>query len=478
MNTAQSATSSKNSINHEVYLFITVVLSSSILYFYGTGLQAFFVFTWLAPIPILWYLTFSRSYLPLIAGFLSYLLGSLNMFSYLLTHLPYILVIGNILIQALVFTCGLWLFSWGIQKNKLLGVFIFPCFWVSFEYIQSYLSQHGTFGSLAYTQADFEAFIQLASYTGIWGITFCLIFIPTLFVMAIKDFKTFLIPLALSFLLISIPILNRVDLAKEDTSALNVGLIASDPLIEFFNQTEKNAALTVLTQYFQKAEELIEEGLDILVLPEKIFTITEENQKPIKQLIQKFTSKNQLVLVVGLTLEMNDHKKNVAWVFDEENFIGEYTKQQLVPGWESEYIAGNENFIFSKWDKQIGVAICKDMDFPDLIRGYSHQGLDLILVPAWDFGKDAQLHHNMAKIRAIEGGFSMVRSASQGLLTTNNALGQSNVSISSNTNPITSIKSQIKLINLETVYSYMGDWFALLVMVVLLSLVFIIKYKS
>lgn len=51
------------------------------------------------------------------------------------------------------------------------ATFIFPCALVSAQFIYSHGPQ-GTWGTLAYTQADNLTLIQLLSVTGVWGITF------------------------------------------------------------------------------------------------------------------------------------------------------------------------------------------------------------------------------------------------------------------------------------------------------------------
>jgi apolipoprotein N-acyltransferase len=51
----------------------------------------------------------------------------------------------------------------------------FPGTWVSFEYLLNLVSPHGTAGSLSYSQLNFLPFLQLASVTGPWGMSFLLL---------------------------------------------------------------------------------------------------------------------------------------------------------------------------------------------------------------------------------------------------------------------------------------------------------------
>ena len=104
--------------------------------------------------------------------------------------------------------------------------------------------------------------------------------------------------------------------------------------------------------------------------------------------------------------------------------IADYAKQHLVPGFEARFKPGDEDVVRSIEGTRFGVAICKDMDFAQLGRTYSRLGVDAMLVPAYDFDRDASLHASMAVLRGVEGGFSVVRSARHGFLTVSDRYGR------------------------------------------------------
>ena len=64
------------------------------------------------------------------------------------------------------------------------------------------------------------------------------------------------------------------------------------------------------------------------------------------------------------------------------------------------------------------------MDYPTLARGYAQRGINAMLVPAWDFKSDAWAHARPAQLRGIEGGFTVVRSARNGLLSVSDGFGR------------------------------------------------------
>ena len=57
-----------------------------------------------------------------------------------------------------------------VRLHALAATLVFPLACVTKEYLVS-LGRYGTWGSVAYTQHDNLALIQVASLTGIWGIT-------------------------------------------------------------------------------------------------------------------------------------------------------------------------------------------------------------------------------------------------------------------------------------------------------------------
>lgn len=108
----------------------------------------------------------------------------------------------------------------------------------------------------------------------------------------------------------------------------------------------------------------------------------------------------------------------------------------------------------------IGIAICKDMDFPTLGRRYAMLGVDTLLVPAWDFDQDALWHARMAILRGVEGGFSVVRSARQGLLTVSDRYGRIVDVTASGSAPVATLAARAPLGPGEpTVYARLGDGF-------------------
>ena len=112
-----------------------------------------------------------------------------------------------------------------------------------------------------------------------------------------------------------------------------------------------------------------------------------------------------------------------------------------------------------------GIAICKDMDFPRLGREYSRQDVRLMLVPAWDFGRDNWQHSRVAILRGVEGGYTIARAAKEGFLTLSDSYGRVLYQAPSTNRPYASLVAKVPVGTGETLYALIGNTFGWLALV-------------
>jgi apolipoprotein N-acyltransferase len=127
---------------------------------------------------------------------------------------------------------------------------------------------------------------------------------------------------------------------------------------------------------------------------------------------------------------------------------------------EATFTSGREFVVRPVGTGRVGIAICKDMDFPALGRRYAALGVDALLVPGWDFERDAWWHARMAVLRGVESGFAVVRAARNGLLTVSDRYGRIVDVAASSSAPVASLAVLAPLGSGEpTVYARLGDAF-------------------
>jgi apolipoprotein N-acyltransferase len=140
----------------------------------------------------------------------------------------------------------------------------------------------------------------------------------------------------------------------------------------------------------------------------------------------------------------------------------EFWKAIPVPGAEAAISALDDGLIDvaeTPYGK-IGGAICFDMDFPNLLEQAGEQQADLMLVPSNDWREIDPWHSHMARLRAVEQGFNIVRHTSKGLSLAADYQGRVLSSMDHYTTSDRVLISQVPTSGTRTVYARIGDTFA------------------
>jgi apolipoprotein N-acyltransferase len=237
-----------------------------------------------------------------------------------------------------------------------------------------------------------------------------------------------------------------------------VGLVAADQPRQPATLGSEDAE-RLLAGYAREAAALVARGAQVVVLPETVVRAGDEDVAMLRARFAAVTE--QRLLVVGVDRLAPDGETNAALVF----LPGEaqpvfYAKRHLLPPFESRFRPGREVALVSTPRGALGLAICKDMDFPALGRSYAQAGAAMLLVPAWDFTADGRLHSRMAVLRGVEGGFAVARAARGGRLTLSDDRGRVLADGSSAASEVASVLADVRVAPGGTPYARLGDWFA------------------
>ncbi len=118
-------------------------------------------------------------------------------------------------------------------------------------------------------------------------------------------------------------------------------------------------------------------------------------------------------------------------------------------------------------------AICYDYDFPQMALTHSILGADLVVVPGMDWRGLPIRHTLMARIRAIEGGFSLLRSANEATSMGFNNYGQIRAAMSDFGNNDKILLASLPIGKINTLYSRIGNLIAYIAISALLFSLFI-----
>lgn len=443
-----------------------VLLSGAALYF-GTGLHPVWWLMWLAPVPVLLAAPRLSKIGAFAAAFFAWAAGGFNTWHYLhgLLEMPLAIVLVIIVLPALLFGLDVLLYRKYARTSPWRAALLFPSFWVLMEFISERTSPHSTFGNISYSQMNFLPILQLASVTGIWGISFCLfLFAATLSIVIagegqLRERRILFVCVVATLALVIGFGRWRLDTTPASQASVTVGLIATDLRENIL--TEKPADTErLMQQYAGEAQKAAAQGAKVIVLPEKIGVLLNPDLPQFNALFQKTASQTGAIVIVGVIRPDPPNKWNEARIYWPEGTIRTYEKHHMLPAYESSFTVGTERTLWRQPSGLWGVAICKDMDFPALSRNYGNDGIGLLLVPAWDFNADGWLHGRMAILRGVESGFSMARAPKQGVLTVTDDRGRVLAERITNTAPFASLVASVPVRHTATLYARFGDWFA------------------
>ena len=446
---------------------LAAIASTSIMIWFGNGMEPWWPLFWFAPLPILLFALRSRWWEAALATALSMLLGSTNMWHYFhILHAPPFVWIGIYTIVAIVFALSVLLFRAlllrGAPWSALLAI---PSVWVSVEYLRNLTTPHGTAGSLAYSQLKFLPFLQLASITGPWGMSFLLLLFPSAIAIALhlrnsKPRQALQILGTSMGIIAAVLIFGAIRLAQpKPMQEARVGFIASDErsnlLAEEGAETER-----LFRDYAAQAQKLTAQGAQVIVIPEKVAVIVDPNIHDSDVIFQSLADSSQSTIVAGVVNVVKPLKYNQARIYLPGTPVQLYDKHHMLPPFESDLEPGKTLTLLPKGSETWGVAICKDMDFTPLSRRYGKAGAGLMLVPAWDFNLDRGWHGHIALMRGVESGFSIARAAKNGYLTLSDDRGRILAETRSDSAPFATQIANVPAAHDTTLYLLLGDWFA------------------
>ncbi|MGA7410331.1 MAG: nitrilase-related carbon-nitrogen hydrolase [Bryobacteraceae bacterium] len=438
------------------------VFSATALWF-GTGLHPIWWITWLAPLPMFLVSPSMRAPSAFVIAAVAWFVGELNVWQYLHTvGVPPPVALASLLIPAAMFGLDVVLFRAFLKRGSVWrAALVAPTFWVAYEFLSASVSPHGTFFNLGYTQMDCLPVLQVVSLTGIWGISFCLFVAPaTIAAVASKagtaaGRKSLACAVVAALLAVVACGSWRLSSTPPAEHSVLVALVASD-----LYPKNRDAKTKLLQDYSEKAAALAVQGAQLVVLPEKIAVVSRDESAEWDAILGSTAARANATVIAGLDNGGATRRWNEARIYSTSGRVeAVYDKHHLLPGFEDVDQVGSKLVVVQRPSGFWGIEICKDMDFPELSRQYGAKGVALLLVPAWDFDVDGWLHGRMAVMRGVESGFTIVRSAKQGLLTVSDDRGRILAEQSSSAGPMGYIVAAAPVRHDDTVYLRYGDWF-------------------
>ncbi len=363
-----------------------------------------------------------------------------------------------ITLGALMYAAVVLLTRWCVRAAPpMLAVFAYPLWLVTFETLFGLVSPNGSFSAMGYSLVDVLPLLQVASLGGMAALTFCVALVPMSVALAIarpaearRALIAGAVPIAAALLF------GFVRLSQDYQSHARVALVGVDSTMVKAYRSE--AGDVEAARDFAAQVRAVSIGHpDYIVLPEKQLGGGRPTGESARLLAQSAAEAAPATVIVGFDERLvTGDRVNSAQIFEPAKPVQRYLKRHMVPGVELGYALGAGSWV----DGTRGVAICKDMDFPATIRDYGQRGVELMLVPAWDFVKDGRLHSRMALVRGVENGFAIARAAAGGNLTASDRYGRVVAEATTTREQPVTVVTDLGLRGGGTIYSRVGDVFA------------------
>lgn len=205
-------------------------------------------------------------------------------------------------------------------------------------------------------------------------------------------------------------------------------------------------------------------GAKFVVWQEFAMLINKANEERFLEAVQRIARERAVYLTVSYSvLPQKGKGENRCVLINEKGDIEvNYLKHNLAVG-ESFFMnkgPGGISVVDTPYGR-IGITICRDLEFPAYMREAGKKKADIVLSPAFDFPKGIMPSNTYNQmLRAVENGFSLVRSVNNGLSVAVDYHGR----ILSSKNYFTTsdeiMYADVPTTGIRTLYTQVGDTFA------------------
>ena len=451
---------------------LLAIAATAVLVYFGNGLEPRWPLMWVAPVPVLVYALRNSAWRAGVVAFVAMLAGCLNFWGYFrILGAPLVAFAVSFGMMALVFAGAVLLVRALARRGAVWSAWLaLPAAWVAFEYLRNlWLWPHGSAACLGYSQLRFLPFLQLASLTGPWGMSFVLLLFAAGVALGIQWWaaergRAVRVLVATAAVVAAVLIFGAVRLAGQQPGPMvRVGLVASDAGTNWLPAQPGAPVERLFGEYAQQAAGLRARGAQVVVIPENLGMVTEGDVAQVDAIFQPVVDRYGAMLVAGVNDATGRVAYNEARIYAAGVPVRTYHKHHLLPPFETRiFTPGHGRVMFSgvgsaasdRW----GVEICKDMDFTEPALGYARAGAGLMLVPGWDFVVDAFWHGHIAVMRAVEDGFSLARAAKHSTLFVADDRGRVIAETASDSAPFATLLATVPAGHERTLFQMWGDW--------------------
>lgn len=402
------------------------------------------------------------------------------------------------------------------KGSGFIRTLMFPCLMVANEYLDAQ-GGGGVWGSVANTQFDFPWLMQLASITGIWGITFLICWTASVIEWVIQHRKEtpytqrgFYLFAAIFLVIIgygayqfesrparknhslvvgglTMPTFSLLESVYEDVTGKPIKIpwtiAQSSPQLQLVNEALKQFVenpdsikfplayrqLSLLhDSLFLLTAKLARKGAALITWSEGNGFLLKNQEESFRNRGRMVARENKIYLLMPMAVihpgKLTAGKKFIEnktlFIGPDGNLLNEFFKNRPVPMVESSEAGDQQVPVIQTRFGLVSPSICYDADFPALMRQTGKKGTDLLLLPSGDWYAISPYHSYMARYRAIENGITVVRQVNGGLSMVCDSRGRVLHSLDFYKPGEKAWVAKVDIGHEKTIYQWLGDWLA------------------
>jgi len=352
--------------------------------------------------------------------------------------------------------------------------------WVALEYLRTYLFTGFPWTLLADSQVHNLPVIQIASLTGVYGVSFLVAMVNVVVAQSILGNKRGWVPTAIFVLCSFLFGLYRLSRITESPNRrITVALLQGN--IDQYQKWDNRYVEDIEAAYTSLVDQASQSHPDLIVWPETSVPGYLLQETPLRTWLDAVVKKSRTYHLVGAPVMHGSLAMNSAFVLNPQGQVeAEYGKQHLVPFGEfvpwSNYLTrwirvlndlggfapGYQPPVVTAAHTPIGVNICYEAIFPAIVRHSVVEGAQVIANltnDGWYMQTAGPYQHFAPNIfRAVENRRWLIRADNTGISAIVDPFGR--IQAASPIFQRTIVTGSIEPRSDLTLYTRFGDWFA------------------
>lgn len=360
-------------------------------------------------------------------------------------------------------------------RSATLSTLVYPSARVAVELAIAAVSPFGiVFGFLAATQHDQLPLLQVASVTGLYGVSFLVAWAaPALVELweAPSRWKAPAVFVSVTLVVVAGGSLTMWAFAPSSPTVRVAGVTPSAEVEKQVNDlpgAEEVAAGSpaelqrtmepVTAELLESTEREAAAGAEIIVWSEAATRAHETDAARLYERVGEIARRHDVHIQVGAALYTADapHGRNIATLIGPDgSVVWEYDKAHPLAGLEPIEASTNEVPTVRTRHGVLAGMICYDIDYAT-----ARVDSDILMLPAADWEGFTPHHSQKAQLRAIENGYSIVRQDAYGSAVAYDVQGRALAEVDYFRTDQQTLVAQVPTQGRPTVYSAVGDVFA------------------